>query len=234
MLNFRYKSSHLVPSACQCPGHLCSWVRTCRWGRILPPQTLSHLTDRGTFSSRCGSRHLQTCPWRGWRWGGAGVRATWWSTTVAPGGPCETTPGACLPPRALCRQWGCGGSWRPQGAICLVVALAPPSWTTGSSDLGWRVKRAVKNSQRENMRRAKFYSYSPKRGKGLVRRNAPAAKSWGCGFLLGDKGGGGCGWAVMAVSCKSGGLGPMVQASVCSAVSVGLGVLGLPCCLCTF
>ena len=37
---------------------------------------------------------------------------------------------------------------------------------------------------RKKMQRAKFYFYVPRRGKGLVQRNAPALRGRGCEFLL--------------------------------------------------
>lgn len=58
------------------------------------------------------------------------MRAVWRSTTTAPGGPCATTSGACPPPRWCASSWAVGWPWRPRGAVCLVMALAPSSWMT--------------------------------------------------------------------------------------------------------
>lgn len=60
--------------------------------------------------------------------GGAGVKAAWRSTTTAPGELCATTSGTCLLPTWCASSWDVGWPWWPQGAACLVTALAPSSW----------------------------------------------------------------------------------------------------------
>ena len=86
----------------------------------------------------------------------------------------------------------------------------------------WAVKEFTK---RRKGRDQKFCSLSKER-KGLVRRDTPTANCRGFKFLLGDKGGGGWSWssAVMSISCKSGGFGLIVQASVCFTVFFGVRV----------